>query len=388
MQTSDNISLRKPWPTLLKVAGAAALLAAAAGIATPASSSSQKSPASPPESPASLVRVDTVGTQQASPHVKARGRVEPSQVVRVRSEVDGIIRRLRVREGAAVKAGDVLAELSDDVYRARRQVARANLARAHAALGSARRHYDRSEALVQKGVDPSMSADDSRTNLALREAELRVSRAALNLANIDLRRTRIRAPIDGRAGRRLIDVGNSVRVAEGRAILEIAKLDPVWVMAAVPGERLGQLRRALRDGTARVEIFDLGGGPSLGSGQVDLLGDEIEQASGTIAVRVVVANAEARLWPGQPVRVRIATGRAESATFVPEEALFRSAKGDAVYVVGADASAALRPVEVVDREAGRVWVRGVAAGDKVVVVGQSGVTPGGRVKVLDVPATH
>ena len=206
--------------------------------------------------------------------------------------------------------------------------------------------------------------------------------AALATARINLQYCSIRSPIDGRAGHRLVDRGNVVARPNGSPLLVIQRLDPIYVDFTITEHDLSAVQRRMAGRPLDVEVRlpDQPAEPL--AGKVTFLDNTVQEGTGTVTVRATVANRQRLLWPGRFVKVRLVLATLQQAVVVPAGAPQVSAKGPFVYVVKEDDTAELRPVTPGQRQGDLVVIaEGVKPGERVVVNGQLGVTPGGKVRV-------
>jgi multidrug efflux system membrane fusion protein len=212
-------------------------------------------------------------------------------------------------------------------------------------------------------------------------ATVRANEAMVDSARLQLAYTEIRAPIDGRAGQRLADMGNIVTANTG-SLLTIQRLDPIYAEFTVTENDLTEVQRHMRDGRLAVEIRLPDRADAVIPGTLTFLDNAVQEGTGTVKLRATVPNRERLLWPGRFVNVRLILGRVAGAVLVPASAPQTAAKGLFVYVVKDDGTAELRPVTLGQRQGDLVIVAGgVKPGERVVTVGQMGVTPGGKVRI-------
>ncbi len=212
-------------------------------------------------------------------------------------------------------------------------------------------------------------------------ASIRADEAAVESARLQLAYTEIRAPIDGRAGQRLVDLGNIVTANTG-SLLSIQRLDPIYAEFTVTENDLSEVQRHMDSGRLRVEVRLPDQPDTIVSGTLTFLDNAVQEGTGTVKLRATVPNRERLLWPGRFVNVRLILGRLAGAVLIPATAPQASAKGLFVYVVKDDSTAEIRPVTLGQRQDDLVIVvSGVKPGERVVTNGQMGVTPGGKVRV-------
>jgi multidrug efflux system membrane fusion protein len=244
---------------------------------------------------------------------------------------------------------------------------RAAIAAAEATLGQARAAIQAGQAAIENA-----------------RAAIRADQAAVESARLQLAYTQIRSPIDGRAGQRLVDIGNIVTANTG-TLLTIQRIDPIYADFTVTENDLGAVQRQMAQRlTAEVRLPD--DPASLFTGTLTFLDNAVQDGTGTVKLRATVPNPDRRLWPGRFVKVRLVLSRLPAAVLIPAAAPQTSARGPFVYVVTPENTAELRPVTLGQRQGDLVVVtQGVKAGERVVTSGQIAVAPGGKVRIDAAP---
>ncbi len=310
------------------------------------------------------------------------GTVQALQSVLVRARVDGTLDRVLFTEGQLVKPGDVLAQLDPRPYQAALDQALARRASNEATLNNARLDLVRYNDLANSQIASRQKLDTSRAAVAQAEAAVRGDDAAIAAAQLNLGFTRIASPIEGRVGLRLIDPGNYIRTADNTApgIVAIAQIQPIALLFTLPQDSLPRVQAAMRRGTLPVVAYSSDDRTKLSDGQLLTVDSTIDVNTGTIKLKATFANADDKLWPGQFVNVRMQIDTRRGAVTIPSNAVQRGPNGLYVFTVKPDNTAAVQPVEI-EQDDGLVSVvsKGVAAGDKVVLAGQSRLAPGIRV---------
>jgi multidrug efflux system membrane fusion protein len=244
----------------------------------------------------------------------------------------------------------------------------------------------------------SLNANVGAARAAVGSADeaLKVDAAAIESAKVELSYCYIRSPIDGRAGQRLVDIGNVVNPGgagnngsggngtsgNGNALLVIERLDPIYADFTISQHDLTEVQQQMREGSLRTEVRlpETGGDPV--NGQLTFLDNAVQDATGAVNLRATVPNGGHLFWPGRFVNVRLVLSTIHQAVLIPSTAPQMSAKGSFVYVVKQDSTAEQRTVELGQRQGDLVVVeKGVEPGERVVTTGQLGVTPGGKVLV-------
>lgn len=350
-----------------------AVLAAAAGCSRPA----------PKRAPPVPVTVATA-VRGTVPHViTVNGVVEPMQTVAVESQVGGLLMRVAFAEGQEVRAGDVLFQIDPRPYAAALAQAQGILQRDQAQATNALRDAQRYRALVQKEYVTQSQADQASATAAAAGATVASDRAAVEKARLDLANSTIRAPISGRTGSLLVRTGNLVRANSTPPLVVINQIRPILVRFSLPQNQLPELQRY---GAGRP--LPVTATPSEGAvqapaeGTLAFINNAVDSATGTVLLKARFANPSASLWPGQFVTVRLQLFVQHDVVTVPATAVLTGQQGTYVFVVDATGHARMRPVVVGQTsDSLDVVARGLAAGERIVVDGQSRLTPGAQVVV-------
>lgn len=319
------------------------------------------------------------------------GRVTAFQTSEVRPQVAGIIRRRLFSEGSIVRQGQTLYQIDPSLYEADVAEAQANLQSARANAEAARRRADRYRPLAQMQAVSEQEYTDAAAQARQAQAAVAQGNAQLRTAQINLRFTRVPAPITGRIGRSLFTEGALVTANQAEPLAVIQRLDPVYVDIQQSSAELLALRRALSKGgaapTQAVVRLILEDGSDYGqTGTVEFSEVMVNENTGTVTLRARFPNAQGLLLPGMFVRAAFAQAIDTQAFLVPQAGVSRDPRGNAtVYVVGPGNRAIARTV-VAERTEGANWVvtQGLAPGDKVIVQGVANVRP--DIAVRPVPA--
>jgi multidrug efflux system membrane fusion protein len=332
------------------------------------------------ERPPAAVTLAVASAQDVPVYLDEIGKTVAREMVSVAPQVTGRMMEIHFTDGGDVKKGDPLFTIDPRPFQAQLDSALATLAQQKAALDLARTQFARyAELVVTKAV--SQAEYDTRKNaVAVDEAQVKQAEAAVETARLNLQYCSIRSPIDGRAGRRLVDIGNVV-TANSTPLLTIQKIDPIYADFTVNQNDLTAVQDNMRRGTLKVEVRLPDEADRPLAGQLTFLDNAVQDATGTVQLRATVDNGERRLWPGRLVKVRLVLSTIQGAVLVPAVAPQMSAKGQFVYVVKEDSTAELRLVKTGQQQGNLVVIEeGVKPGEKVVVNGQLGVTPGGKVR--------
>jgi multidrug efflux system membrane fusion protein len=360
-------------------------LACAAGLLL--TSCAKKDP--PPfERPPSAVTVVTAAAQDVPFYLDEVGRTVAREVVSIQPEVSGKIMEIHFADGADLKKGDPLFTIDPRPFEAQLNAAQANLAQSKAALDFARIQFARVQDLIESKAIARQDYDTRKNAVDVGEAQVKQNEAAVESARLNLEYTAIRSPIDGRAGRRLVDTGNVV-TANTTTLLSVERMDPIYADFTVTESDFSEVQRNAAKRELKVEVR-LPDDAKPEVGQLTFLDNSVQSASGTVMLRATVQNGSRHLWPGQFVNVRLVLASLPKAVLVPAAVAQDSAEGPFVYVVKADSTAEMRPVKLGQRQGEMVVVeQGLQPGERVVLNGQIGVMPGGKVRVVpDAPAAQ
>lgn len=336
-------------------------------------------PGSPPR--AVPVAVAPVAQRDVPIYLEGLGNVTAFKTVTVKTQIDGRLDQVAFTEGRAVRRGDLLAQIDPRPYRIQLAQAQGALARDEAQLKNARLNVERDRELVAHKLIAQQQLDTDSAAAGQLEGTVQVDRAAIDAVLLNLDYTRITAPIDGVTGIRQVDPGNVVHAADPGGIVIVTQLDPIAIIFTLPQDQLTPVAQELvRTGTLPVDVTSRDGSTALGSGKLALIDNQINQATSTIRLKAEVPNPSHLLWPNQFVNVRLRLTTRKDALVVPVTALQRGPAGTFVYVVGADQTAAPRPIQVA-LTAGDVAIvaSGVRPGERVVTDGQSQLRPGATV---------
>jgi membrane fusion protein, multidrug efflux system len=333
------------------------------------------------ERPPAPVTAATAAAQDVPIYIDAVGKVAATEVVSIQPQVSGRITRIHFTDGANLKVGDLLFTIDPRPFQAQLNQAEANLAQAAAALELARVNFARVESVSDPRAVSRQDYDTKKNAVALAEAQVQQNRAAVDTARLNLDYCTIRSPINGRAGQRTVDIGNVVSANSG-SLLVIQRLDPIYADFTVTENELSAVQRNMANRSLRVEVRLPDDGAEPREGKLTFLDNSVQDGTGTVKLRATLANADRYFWPGRFAKVRLILSTQRDAVLVPAEAPQQSAKGFFVYVIKADSSAELRLVKLGQRQGDLVIIQeGVKAGERVVVKGQLGVTPGGKVQI-------
>jgi len=334
-----------------------------------------------------LVAVAPVTIQDINPPTEYIGHVEAVQVVDLRARVEGFLERINFKEGENVPSGKLLYVIEQAPYLAKVAVDKANVAQAEAELNRANQHLKRLRSVLSASI-PAMDLDDAVAAQLRAEAQIAIAQANLNRSLLDLGYTTIKAPISGRIGSTAYTLGNLVGPAS-RPLARIVQMDPIRVAYSVSDNDLAAIRMAQNDALhgqkhlALVPRLRLANGTILDTeGRIDFVDNEMDPATGTIAVWAEFDNSKNLLIPGQYVTVLVTLTEPKLRPIVPQAAVLVNQQGHYVLVVDNENVANERPITI-GQALGAMWVveSGLTAGELVVVEGIQKVEPGSPVQI-------
>ncbi len=309
--------------------------------------------------------------------LEALGTVTPIQSVAVRTRLDSEIVGVHFDDGASVRQGDLLFTLDSRALEAQVKQAEGMIARDKAQLAGAERDVRRYTELVGKNATPIVNLDNALTQADSFRAAIAADEGALENLKVQLSYCTIRAPISGRIGAANVKIGNFVRAGDAASLAVINQITPIYVNFSAPQRSLPPIRRALADGTARVDA-GIPGDTEVAGGRLTMIDNNVDATTGMVAMRATMDNRDQVLWPGALVDTKL-TLREEEAIVVPAAAIQTGQAGNFVFVVKDD-TAGVRAVKVARiNSAEAVLESGLEAGELVVTNGQLLLTTGTKV---------
>lgn len=361
---------------------AAAVLSACDGAKVP-----------PPAPPPPQVTVHTVQPQSVVIKTALPGRTAPTLIAEVRPQVTGVVQSRTFNEGAEVKAGSTLYKLDPRTYQTTFDSARAAVAKAEAAVQTARRNVERYKELVAIKFVSQQAYDDAVTALRQAEADVASAKAAAEAARINLAYTSVVAPISGRTGKSSVTAGALVTANQPTSLVTIQQMNHMYVDLTQSSSEVMRLRRALASGelkrtsddAARVTLQLEDGSTYPHEGTLQFSDVTVDASTGAITLRALFPNPQGVLLPNLYVRAVLEEGVREGALLVPQQGVTRDTKGQAIaLVVGPDNVVEARPLKTA-RTLGTDWLveSGVQPGDRVIVEGLQRVRPGATVQPVE-----
>ena len=339
------------------------------------------------------VSIETIRAESVTLSATLPGRTNAFRVAEIRPQVSGVIAERLFTEGGEVKAGAPLYQIDKAPYEAAYNSAVAALARAEALAVAAANKEKRFAELVKSKAVSQQDYDDAVAAAKQALADIGSARAARDSAKIDLDRTTITSPIDGRIGRTLVTVGALVTANQANALAVVNQLDPIYVDVTQSSAEILRLKRKLASGELQTVDGDKlsvaltleDGGEYDEKGSLELTEMSVEPSTGSVTMRALFPNKGELLLPGMFVRARIIEAVRDEAILVAQRAVMRTPAGEAyVFVVNAENKAEQRLI-VAERMVGDKWLvaDGLAPGDRVIIEGFQRFRAGDAVTPVD-----
>jgi membrane fusion protein, multidrug efflux system len=309
------------------------------------------------------------------------GNVTAFNTVTVRTRVDGQITRINFQEGQFVHQGDDLVDIDSRPYQVQLEQAEGQLAKDQAQLRDIQVNYERYQLLYKEGVIPKQQVDTQGSQVGQFEGAIKQDQGTIDGAKLQIVYSHVTAPISGRIGLRLVDIGNIVHAADANGLLVITQLQPIAVIFALPQDQLPQVATRLRDGgQLTVDAYDRDDTTKLESGKLLTIDNQIDTSTGTYKLKAVFNNEKNLLFPNQFVNIHLLADVKKNLVIVPASAIQRGPQGTYVYVVQNGNIAKVQAVSVAQTSADQVGLStGLDSGAVVVVDGQDKLQDGSRV---------
>ena len=331
--------------------------------------------------PATTVGVATALKVDIPVTLDALGTVTAAATTTVRPQVSGILQKVLFREGQMVKAGQVLAQIDPRQFEMSLLQASGQRQRDEAQLENAKLTLQRYQTLL--GQD-SIARQDVDTQAALvkqLEGTVMTDRAAEGTAKLNLGYTKVIAPITGRVGLRVVDVGNLVGSGDATGIAVITQLSPIDVEFSIPQDSVPGVMQRVNDGAALPALaLDRTRTNTLDSGKFAAMDNQVDTQTGTVRAKARFDNARSTLFPSQFVNVRLELRTIKDAIMVPVNAVRHGTKGDFVWVLKGDNSVTMRSITRGEATVDRVQIAsGLQAGEQVITEGADRLKEGAKV---------
>jgi multidrug efflux system membrane fusion protein len=310
------------------------------------------------------------------------GNVTAFNTVTVRSRVDGQIVKINFVEGQNVNAGEALVEIDPRPFHVQLEQAEGQLAKDQAQLRDVQVDYERFKLLFQEGVIPKQQLDTQQAQVGTFEGAIKADNATIDNAKLQIMYSHITAPISGRVGLRLVDMGNMVHATDTNGLLVITQLQPIATLFSLPQDQLPQVMARMKKGAAIVvEAYDRDNTTKLATGKLLTIDNQIDITTGTYKLKAVFDNAKNELFPNQFVNVHLLVDTKKNVVLVPTTAILRGPQGTYVFAVGADSKVKIHVVTLAEANGNITGISsGLDSGDIVVTDGQDKLQDGSKVE--------
>jgi multidrug efflux system membrane fusion protein len=317
------------------------------------------------------------------------GAVTPLATVTLRTRVDGQLMSVRYREGDTVHQGDLLVEIDDRPYQAALTQAEGQLLRDQATLENARIDLARYQQLAPLKAIPEQQLATQQATVHQDEGVVKLDAGLIESAKVNLAYCKIAAPVTGRVGLRLVDLGNIVHAADTNGLVVITQMDPISAIFTISEDQLQVVLKKMAAGqTLEVDAYDRDGKTKLAQGSLTTLDNQIDPTTGTLKLRATFRNTKGTLFPNQFVNVRLLVQEKLGVTLMPTAAVQRNSQATYVYVVKTDSTVTVRPIVIGTTEGDDSEVTsGLVPGEVVVMTGVDKLQEGSKVKA-QVPSAN
>jgi membrane fusion protein (multidrug efflux system) len=349
-----------------------------------------KAPAGAADAPPVEVGVITVSAASATVESDLPGRTAAYRKAEVRPQVSGIIQKRLFTEGAEVKAGTQLYQIDPATYEAAYSTAQAQLASAQANFAAAKARNTRYQSLIAAKTISQQDFDDVTAAFGQAQANLEIGKAAVETARINLKYTKVVAPISGVIGKSSVTEGALVSAGQTQVLTTIQQLDPIYVDVSQSADELLKLRRQIMSGKvaapgeAKVSLTLNDGSRYEHEGRLQFAEVGVSESTGTVVLRALFPNPNKLLLPGMFVRTQLQEGVHANAILVPQQGVTRDRSGGATaLVINKESKVEVRQIKT-SRAVGDKWLveEGLAVGEQVIVEGLQKVKPGAAVKAV------
>lgn len=330
------------------------------------------------------VQAATVTRADVAEYVSALGTVVPNAAVTVTSRVDGQLLAVHFTEGQAVEQGQLLATLDDRGFAATLAQYQGALAQDAAQLKNAQLTLARYRTLYAQDSLAKQDLESQIATVAQYQGAVQADQAQIAAAKLDLEYSRIRAPISGRVGLRLVDPGNMVRASDSTGLVTITQVQPIAVTFSLPQSHVPTLRQALQAGKRLTVIaLDQDGQTQLAVGELHFMSNSIDASTGTVALKALFANEDEALYPNQFVNVRLQIRDHAQVPVVSRAAIQLAGSGHYVYVIGDDDKVRRQAVTVgpLYGHQQQAVLDGLQGGERLVTAGIDSLKDGVQVSV-------
>jgi multidrug efflux system membrane fusion protein len=309
------------------------------------------------------------------------GTVTAFNTVTVRSRVDGQIVKINFTEGQTVHQGDALVEIDPRPYQVQLEQAEGQIAKDQAQLRDVQVDYERYQLLFKEGVIPKQQVDTQQAQVGQYQGAIKADQGVIDNAKLQIVYAHITAPITGRVGLRLVDMGNIVHAADTTGLLVITQLQPISVIFSLPEDQLSQVLSKMHGNQLPVDAYDRDDTIKIATGKLVTVDNQIDTTTGTYKLKAVFGNENNVLFPNQFVNIHLLVDTKHNVTIVPSPAIQRGPQGTYVFTAQPDNTVKIVPVTMALSSGNSVGLSsGVQPGDTVVIDGQDKLQDGSKIE--------
>lgn len=330
------------------------------------------------------VQVATAIEQNIPRYLNGLGTVTAANTVTVRNRVDGQIMAIHFEEGQTVKAGDLLVEIDPRPFQVQLTQAEGQLLNAQATLSNAKRDLARYQSLIKTKAISQQELDTQAALIKQTEGSLKAAQGAVDNANLQLTYSKVTAPISGRIGLKLTDVGNYVSSGDSTGLVVITQTNPIDVVFTLPETSLSRILPAYGNGIVLpAEAWDRDNKQRIASGTLLSMDNQIDTTTGTIKLKARFNNDDYKLFPNQFVNIQLKVDTLKNALVIPAAAIQTGNNENFVWLIDEQNKVSKQPVTVGFRS-GEITVidKGINIGQRVVTDGVDRLKEGIQVEVV------
>ena len=330
----------------------------------------------PPVEPR-LVQTGLAFTKTVPLYLDSFGTLTSPENVDIKAQVTGKILEVNFTQGKEVSKGDLLFTIDQAPYKAELDKSQAALDRDLVDLRLKMDTLERNKTLISKDLISQQDYETYQTEAAAGAAQVELDKANIESAKINMDYCLVKSPINGLTGKRQVDIGNIIPANTGPVLVNVKRIDELYLDFTLPERDLANVRKAMEEKSLDAQIIVPGEEDKSFSGILEFIDNTVDNNTGTFSLRAIVKNDKRALWPGQFVTVRLILRDQKDAVLVPYAAAQIGKQGYYVFVLGRGNKADLREVTVGSRQGDDIVIeKGVKSGEKVVTIGQLGLSPG------------
>ncbi|MBK0063273.1 MULTISPECIES: efflux RND transporter periplasmic adaptor subunit [unclassified Acinetobacter] len=330
------------------------------------------------------VRVIPVQQTDMQLEIKAIGTVVPTHLVKVQSQVSGVLQKIYFKDGQYVTKGQLLAQIDPAPFQVALAQAQGTQQQNLAQLRNAESELTRYQLLFKQDSIARQQVEQQQALVNQLKGQIQANQAQVDAAKLQLAYTRIYAPIEGRVGFKQKDAGNLIQANEEAGLVSITQVHPIYVQFSVAENYLDTLRASIQKNQhVQVTAWDRSEKQQLAIGHVEALDNQIDTNTGTLKIKAVFENRNDALFPNQFVNVRLNAQTIQNAVNIPTDAIQNGAKGTYVYIINQDNKAEIRMLKLGITSNGQTEILdGLKGNERVVLEGIDRLSEGKEAQIV------